>query len=364
MACLPFSLLLAQTPEKTKDSKQEVSFVFGGMRAERGKMRTGQCRVKGRWIERNRSDRQQIDDGIDIFIAFDGERRRFDIRQPDWIPDEDALPNKALKRAVTQTKFYDSGKKAAFWRDYSDQIEILPSYGDRSLPSGLIGFFDVRALGLYSEHALQQQATLKAVLDEFQRNITGNTKLRADLSVRRQEADIWTVRFGYDLTNMEAEFLLSVNVRNGFTPTRYLARVRNKVANAAWLVQEDHKTSWAMRSDVWVPVKYEYISGADMQQSREVSYAIEWEKINEPIDEDLFDYHSFGAPDSVGVVDGSLGTPVIVKAPAAPPPPTTWWKPAMAIIAAALFLAAIGRGLWHYKEARFAERSGDQGAQS
>src|SRR5262245_7147931 len=100
-------------------SREEVGFILAGMREERLKFRTGQCRLKGRWIERHRSDQRQIDDEISIFAAFDGEMRRFDLRQPGWVPNK-SDPNKSLKPGITECKFYDTGAKAAYWVDFSD----------------------------------------------------------------------------------------------------------------------------------------------------------------------------------------------------------------------------------------------------
>jgi hypothetical protein len=72
-----------------------------------------------------------------------------------------------------------------------------------------------------------------------------------------------------------------------------------------------------------------------------------WESINRPVDPELFEYKTFGAPESVMVVDQSLGQPVSVWDPQyysslAKSPASPLWR----VVVGVLFALVFGIIVW------------------
>jgi hypothetical protein len=44
-----------------------------------------------------------------------------------------------------------------------------------------------------------------------------------------------------------------------------------------------------------------------------LAWKIRWRSVNKPIDDDLFDWKDFGAPDDVTIIDSTQGRPVVIR---------------------------------------------------
>ncbi|MCI0738764.1 MAG: hypothetical protein L0Y72_06955 [Gemmataceae bacterium] len=318
LLALSFLLALANEADAQPPTpKDEFQFVLGSMRQERLKVQSAVCRINGRYVIRPTNAGEKGFDGpLQIFAAFDGQKRRFDSTRPGWEvdaataqPHPSGAPGQALsksKRGVESYKYSDNGKKATYWNVRGGaNVEIMPSYGDRRLPFD-IAYFDLRALGLYHSLALNSQDSFKVLFDAY---ASMPSKTRID----RTDPAIWAIHWIFDKRPAMVETVLHVNVREGFTPVRLTVRDRApRNDNEPWTTIQDFRTDWKQLGDVWVPVNHIYsiFKGSSWL---EVTMDIAWEKVNEPLDDDLFNWKSFGAPESVGVVDLSLGNPIVIR---------------------------------------------------
>jgi hypothetical protein len=324
----------------------DFQFVLSGMRKERLKVRSGLCRMTGQYAVRNPADpKSDIEGPLTILDAFEGEKVRFDRAQPGWVvdretvrPDPSGQPGRAtsdMKRGIERYKFCDNGKKSAFWSEDQPQINVMASLGDKPNHFLALGYFDARGLGLYEYGSLSRQKRLNALFDEY-------ASRKVPLEVDRSDPAIWVLRQDHHDQIMDVRVSISVDVRNGFTPFKYLIRQRNHKLNEEWYTVQERTTKWEKRNDVWLPVSHNYVFSPGKDDWRnEVSFTISWEKVNEPIDPDLFDYKSFGAPDWVGVVDNSLGYGVTIKPMSPPPPAPSRWRTVAPIALGVIAVGAI-----------------------
>ena len=94
--------------------------------------------------------------------------------------------------------------------------------------------------------------------------------------------------------------------------TRSLRRTRNLYAivpNLAATVTEKLETKWEGRGETRIPVKHYYVVSSLAAKgvwTAEWDYDLNWEGVNQPVADDLFDYKGSDAPDYVGIYDNSL----------------------------------------------------------
>lgn len=340
--CAPAAAQLAQPGA-------DYQFVLSGMRNERLKVRSGLCRITGQYAARKPDDpKRDIEGPLTIFFAFDGDKVRFDRAQPGWVvdrkttrPHPNGEPGQAtadMKRGVEKYKFYDNGKKAAFWSEDEPQINVMASLGDKPNHFLGLGYFDVRGLGLY-QTGIANQKRLMAQFDAY-------IGRKLPFQVDRSDPATWVLWDDHHDRIMDVRVSISVDVRNGFTPVKFVVRQRNHKLNEEWFTAQDITTRWEKRNDVWLPVSHNtFYSGGKGDVRQDVSLTIGWEKVNEPIDPDLFDYKSFGAPDWVGVTDSSLGYGITIKPISPAPPPASRWRTIARIALAVIALGALFGGV-------------------
>jgi prepilin-type processing-associated H-X9-DG protein/prepilin-type N-terminal cleavage/methylation domain-containing protein len=353
----------ARARAQDRDPKEDFNFVLSGMRHERGKLQRGVCQITGRFIARDPSEsRPSFDGPITIFAAFDGESKtRFDCSKPGWVIDPSAVlhedpkqPGRVLggktMKGITKSHFYDNGKKASWWQeDLAPSITVSASFGSRRSDFRM-GYFDLRALGLYYELARRHEYDLKTLLDRY-------AAMPSIPKVDRSNPSLWLISWAGPAPVPDGDTRFWIDVRNGFTPVRYegLQRPSNS-PNAPWTVVEKSETQWERHGEIWVPVKHHHAVGSKGVWSAVYEFDIKWESINEPVDDSLFDYRSFGAPDYVGVYDNSLGGQPIVVKPVGQLPETT--KPSrtrrygIGLGLLGLVLAGAGALVWYLHSRR------------
>jgi hypothetical protein len=294
------------------DDKQAAEFVFAGMLQARQAIRSGVCRIEGHKFVKSASKEEATFDGdLKIFLAFDGDTKlRFDRTQPDWVLDESTaredpkVPGGAIaqtKRGVSTRKYFRNGEKSGGWSlTDSPFITLSPS---KPPPEGW-GYVDPRGLGLYTspDYRLSQDF---AKLFEKWRNLRPT---RIDRSNPRIWVIVWNVTAG----TATGEDHMSINVEEGFTPVHYQAW-ETRGGSPKQLTQET-TTEWTVLNGVYVPTRHTaWFQPVTRQWVEQFSFDIKWDKFNKPIEERIFDYKDFEAPGNVGVIDATLGEPIMIK---------------------------------------------------
>lgn len=342
-------------------SQPTLDFLFGGVREERARLKSGICKIEGtattRSLRNSGSKRASVqgesDDSFEelsercsYFIAFDGaEYYRFDRSQPGLIRDrsaavattENALasnePDRTLKpveglrpldglvsfkRGQKATKFATNPEKAAWWNSESRSIDLMHP---ASVQLGYThGFFDIRCLGLCSLHTL----TAKSVrLEDYLRDKLSTLKKRSQegaVQIHSTDANVYQVILQHD-NPTKSEWLMDIAVDRGFSATRSLIRKKYGDNSSEWLNKEDINVSWELINGVWLPVELKAIQldantawSATREPIKEVSWNLQWSNVNEEIDKSLFSHESFGAKESVDIVDVSnRSRPILVR---------------------------------------------------
>jgi hypothetical protein len=341
--CTPASAQQAQ-------SGDDFPFVLSGMRNERLKVRSGVCRMTGQYVVRVPTDPSRGFEGpLTILEAFEGEEKiRFDRRQPGWVMDPTTVkahpsgePGRVIsenKHGVISYKFFDNGKKAGFWSEEEPQINVMASLGSKAFPNVDLEYFDVRALGMYDVTSQQRQKHFKELFDSY-------AAMKVQTEIDRSDPAVWIIKWAHSDELMDSEVLISVDVRNGFTPNHFQVRHRSRKRDEGWHTAQEFVTKWEKRQEVWLPVSHNYIyTPSKGSWRKEVNFGIAWEKINEPIDPELFDYKGFSAPDRVGVVDTSLGQGIMLKPIGPPPAGASRWRIVSLFALALLALGAVVAG--------------------
>jgi hypothetical protein len=354
----------------SEEPKKTFSFTMAGMRKERLALRNGVCRINGQYTCRGFSNPSANMEGtIEIFLAFDQDKVRFDIKRPGLIVDESTLesdpknPGLALfksKKGTVEQKYCKNSKKTAFWTVGQQEIAIWANTG--SPPPNALGFFDVRALGLYHCLALERQ-------ENFGKLIEGWESAKTLSDVDRSDSQLWVILWTMQDEAMMGEWRIWVDVQHGFTPVRFEVRERPPSGSGPWWVVQKSKTKWTGVDGVWVPVHHEFsvtpqpLPGKSAWR-RDTSFDIVWEKVNNQIDPALFDYNSFDAPSTVGVVDSSGGRSIVIKQYQVPPPagsaPTPFRMSALLVINLVIITLLLATFLlWYYRRLRRLKRKSD-----
>jgi hypothetical protein len=311
MAGLLSENLLGQAPA---DKRKALEFLFSGMQEGRAALKSGICRMHGRYFGKDNRDAEPVFDGAwKVFLAFDGDKNLcFDITKPGWVVDEAQSkpdPNTpggviaAWKKGITRRCYCRNGEKSASWFDGGPMISLAADTGQPP-PRGW-GYFDVKALGFYDEISLGRGTDLVKLITTWR-----STKNLSEID--RSDPKIWRVTWSFPETGVTTDFRLWVDVESGFTPVRF--ENRERIGDGPWGAIVQSQTKWRNVHGVYVPVRNEYhYAPPRAKKSTDLQYDLTWEKVNEPIDAITFTYESFDAPNHIGVVDISLGQPITVK---------------------------------------------------
>jgi hypothetical protein len=298
---------------------QDAAFLLEGVRKERVALKSGVCRVRQRFDVSFLADEEKNSSGEYVFlIAFDGnERIRFDRSGPGLVVDLDKStsdpkePGKVkavFKQGTVSSKYYKDKGKAVLWEDGRASIDIVASASRP--PKQQPGYFDVHGMGLYSVIDLGRRYDLRDLLDEY-------SKIkRTEVRPSSDQQDVYVMEWTSPDDPLVVRWRLWIDVAHGFTPIRLEQSERpREVADIMPLVQS-FQVRWEQREGVWVPIRQEMsVTPTNRKWKRTDTLEITWESVNKPVPDELFDMKSFEAPDSVGIVDVTLGEPVVVKAP-------------------------------------------------
>jgi hypothetical protein len=351
-AMLIAGLLADNSLGQTAADKQEaLEFLFSGMQEGRGALKSGVCRMQGRYIAKDDRRAKPVFDGAwNVFLAFEGKKLCFDITKPGWIVDEAEArsPRHAIaprKKGITRSCYCRNGEKSASWYDGGPMIELAADTGQP--PRGGWGYFDVKALGFYDEVSLGRGTDLVKLI----------TMWRSDKNlseIDRSDPKIWRVTWTDHETQITTDFRLWVDVESGFTPVRF--ENRERIGDGPWGAIVQSQTEWRNVQGVYVPVRHEYhFAPPRSKPSTDLQCDLTWEKVNEPIDPITFTYESFDAPTHIGVVDTSSGHPITLKAFQPPPRQEQhdWTRSLVWALGATYYVLLIGIFLaWYYRRRR------------
>jgi hypothetical protein len=345
------------------DPRDDVKFLLAGMRKERTAIRSGVCRINGRLIVRDPGHPENNLDGpVEIFAAFEGtDKIRFDRSEPGWVSDKARVGAEARARAKASPRADPSRPspvpivpmiKGLAWHKYAKNPQRVTRWTvdggpiininaqTQEPPPAHWGWVDLRGLGLYYEIAIQRRYSLERLFEAY-------AEIKGVPAVEKNPDGVWTIV--WDLSRQtEVEWQLTIDTARGFTPIHYLCRERSlRKSGAPWKIHEESKTQWDRFNDVWVPIHHEVVLGPGNVKTTLLD--LTWESVNTPVDPELFEYKTFGAPESVMVVDQSLGQPVSVWDPQyysslAKSPVSLLWR----VVAGVLFALVFSTLVWVY----------------
>jgi hypothetical protein len=297
-------------------------FLLTGMKQERLKLISGMCRFKGEsathWPKKPEDN---LDGLLVAFMAFDNGKARFDITKPGYVIDPDSIQfvgaksGQAASRAIASRhkgtlsrKFADDKTRVTVWHSDNSLVSIAQArdFADRTST----GYFDIRGINVYDSLQLKRGYSFERMFEEY-------AKIAPKASIREMNDSTWSVRWEFRDEHLISKWSFVVDVRSGFTPMEYkceTASVKEMQDPNKWFLEYELKTTWEERNGVWVPTRHSsYKGGLFHEYIESFSYDIEWEKVNEPVNTDLFGYATFEIPDHVGITDFSGGQQVVIK---------------------------------------------------
>lgn len=296
-------------------NQREGRFLLEGMLSAREQLRSGVFRTVSCWLrsDLHSAPENAIAGKVQLFCAFDVDRIRFDRKAPGWVVDRDG-PKKDLgnhkyelssKKGVLDEKFFRTVERSGYWFAGNDTISLVSA---ATPPMGSVKPFDIRAVGLYSWLDMEQGTPVKQMVQSL---LEGqNETVVESLPDGVKLLKMYVPNAREPLSN---ETKLWIDTHNGFTAKRLELSSRTR-EDGEWKVNGVYETTWQQREDVWVPIEWTMNTrSANRDLEVEFRASIAWESVNQLVDGKLFTYQAFDAPESVSVVDSSLGTPVVVK---------------------------------------------------
>lgn len=324
-----FNLGATSNLQSKEELENELEFLFQGMRHERLQLSTGVCHIKGVMMKVFHDDAgKNVNKEIDVSVVLGGSNRiRFDITQPGFVyeridndPDVDHTGQFRTKGTIQNitTKYSNDGKRAAIYRNnQNDQVNIMRAR-DNVSPPELIGFFDVRAFGLYRVGTLGGEKPFDQQLDSF-------FKAGGLTRVEKYDKEPWCIVWTGEVKKQGVfvETRLWVDPARGFTPVRLTHKEKfvdmkpNQTPNIpknVWITTDDNKTSWEKVDGVWVPVHSELtIRERGGSWSESIVFDLKWDDVNKPVENKVFEWESFGVPETAGVYDHTTGKLITIR---------------------------------------------------
>lgn len=317
-------------------------FVVNGMRNERQALKSGIGQIRGETLTENATHPENNLAGpVQMMVAFDGfGNHRLDRSEPGWIISRDNDGQTRSQQGNISAKSSRFGGKSVFWIVGQRNINLMPA--NFRLQNDLLRPFDPRILGFGGIYELQRGMTFEELLKQHLE--------RTPPEIDESNPNLWELTWQFHNPRpTSSQWRVWIDTAHGFSPVR--AQLRNRTSvDAEWRISQTVDTKWECINEAWVPVNFSLVSTPTATFRQTISYQITWTKVNETIDTTLFDFNSFGAPEYIGIVDSSLGQPVVIKPPGMP---QSGWlniigKVGLAVVGA---IAAIGI-LWLAKRRR------------
>lgn len=353
-------------------------FILEGMKTGRYKLVSGVCRFTGTYNFRHKDDPgQNLKGPLEGFLAIDGEKTRYDLSRPGWITDRGSIEliegtNRAtantIKGRVT-TMFAKGDVDTTFHHSDNSLVEVGPSKDVKDL--AVTEYDDIRAITFYGPLYGVKAAGEPLTLDQVCDDLVGYFSVEG--RVAKVDESTYVVTWGRSLGDPPVQRLrwtLSVDVASGFTPKSYkfeCARENEMKKANPWTLVFENKTDWREIHGVWVPSHHESCAFANEygwgRGSEKTILEYHWESVNEPVDEDLFNYTTFEVPDRVGVQgpSGWIRKPEGLEVGDEPPKPRSERSYTPLLLAGILPILIIVFIVWRIKRASSRKSDGSAG---
>ncbi|MCA9125103.1 MAG: hypothetical protein KDB05_07595 [Planctomycetales bacterium] len=303
-ALLGISLLPAASIAQPGDvllPAEVARYLHAGMIDARSKLRTGSFRATGTWVESDsRGESLSLD--WEVFCAFDHDRNLFRFDQqmelPDALPQGVEAETQPATLSVVKTKLVTDPEGVIYWCDEeSAKIEL---WGPTFEPSRRLYDFDVRCAGLLGVYSFGRGLTV----EEF-------CKAWSSTKVREVTNRSGLQRIEFHNNESEVLFAQTIDERRGFTPIHAEFRDLALAGPSATFDQAEliskGSTTWKQINEQWVPASILLVYGKDRRE-----LAFEWESVNEPIPDKLFQKEGLGLPGETFVSDHRLGKEIFI----------------------------------------------------
>jgi len=309
---------------------------MAGVRAEREKFRSGDCRFDGSMeLVSPKQPETNLSGPMKGRLAIEGERVRFEISKPGMVVDPKSIRTSAAKkkesRATAKTTkgtltrlFADNLEKLTFWRSDQPLMTITRSgKKDRKLS----GYADVRAATLYDPFSLDACRTMAEVFDIFK---TGYAKMNR--AAKKTNNGQWELTWKSQYDQEIIKYTMIVDEARGYTPEEFRCETRFvdvRAPSREWFLEWKNQTRWDQIGGTWVPVHHEHrqVLSPVSQYSESYIYDYHWESVNQDVSDDLFTYTKLDVPKTVAIQDVSTGETEWIRefpTPAAAAPVSFW----------------------------------------
>ena len=325
-ALLTLSLLSdpLSSPSLQARELDTAEFVLKGMQDSRQRLVSGVCRIRG--TRRQIDESRTTEEADDLFCAFDFPEGLY--RFDRLAPDEDGITEGGRSIRTPEHIYYTYGIN-------SEHIGGVMRDRVNSDTVGHIAPFDIRRVGLFNFVGPYWTTTF----DDFCQGLRKGKLI--DLSEEGQ--DVYRLTWAYE--KAEVETTLWLDSTKGYSWIRY--EVASQQVDSEKTVID---TSWDRIHGVWVPTAMRLANDHWDGSRDEAEWTIEWESVNEPVDENYFALSSFAPERRVAVFSKELGKPVVVEytdgsAPTGvlpgEPEPRRWWIALTSTILLVLLVTAV-----------------------
>ena len=296
----------------SQDQSGKVDFCLNGVIESATKLRSGNATIKGTLRSNFLNQPENNFSGpVEGRVAYDGKKVRYDISRPGWVVEKASIVTdlgsakaKMIKGQITK-RFSSDGEKVTIWNSDQPLIAIgrLGDFTDQRTTE----HFDFRCPTVFDPLSIGRGWSLEFILNRFKTEFLPNPTV-VDVN------GIWTITWtGQDSTDA-VRWLLFVDTKKDFVPTKYLCESA-KVKDMAWVKEWEVVSEWAQISKVWVPIHTSrtIFPCPTSTVDEEISLDLEWSSVNESVDPDTFTYKSFEVPDEIGIQDSSNGEVIWIK---------------------------------------------------
>jgi hypothetical protein len=268
-----FLLITAMSLLAFAGDDKEIRYLFAGMQQERAKLRSGSYEIES-------VDRQ--DGPIKTTVIFKDDKYRLcrefakNLKKP---------PVKACDNGVTIAYWDPAEKSCELWKAGAKERESLK-------------LWDPHSAGLVLMNEPDYQKALINRLNAWVKNFT----VTADGTTR-------TVIFTRPYEARDVRLYLTVDVDNGFTPTRYFAdAVIKPTPNSPEGIESyyDATCTWEQHDQVWVPVHHRQTNPGGVVSDE---HRLKWHWVNKPVDEKEFNVDALEVPATAKMIDFRNITP-------------------------------------------------------
>jgi hypothetical protein len=304
------------SPQEQVGQDQAIQFCLSGVKEHCKKLNSGRAKITGSLkTEFKNQPEFNLAGPVSGLVAYDGQKVRFDITRPGWVVDRSSLADEAkagepvkMMKGMLEKSFSDDGVKIAIWNSDQPMVTIgqLSDLPDRRVAEHI----NFRCPTLFDIYSIGQGWTLEHILQRFE------TEFGNAVAECVKDNEVWKLIWTYQEGGEVTRWVLTVDTSRGFVPVQYKCESADARSDErTWIPEWENSTEWEMVSDVWVPIRFErsIFSGPASSFDEKLVMELDWELVNEAIDDDSFTYRGFKVPEHVGIQDSSSGEAIWIK---------------------------------------------------